>query len=862
MNKIEKNTQKTRGFKASTAKIRLGVMILFSLFLVGFASAALTDDLISYYNLDESAGTVIDSLSLHNGTNTGGIADVSGLINTAYSFAAGTERISYGAVSDFDFTTGDFTIALWLYPISTGTGQFFLGNAQVGSEGPYLLDRLVSGNFHYYIAAPNAWTLNVDSGLSIVQDQWNFVVLRRDGSTFTPYVDGVMGTNGTTANDLSTIYSTRTFNIGSGFDNGIDGSIDEVGLWNRSLTQSEIIDLYNGGAGLSYPFVVPISLPQINLTSPENNSIITKSDYNFTTNLSITTGVATDWEWKNITYSVWDSDGDLFNETLKSGLSGNETNETQLIGGLTLGQYYWNSYACYSNATFGNCSWGDDGNYTFYLGASLNSLTYSNNTYETATENFFANFSVLESAEISLAQLVYNGTNYTITNLTQTGTSLLLQRSMDIPLNINGSANETKDFFFRFSYGGGVTQETSSYEQNVSFIKFIQCAAPYTRQSLNFTIYDEINQTDVPAVTENINIESNFKYWIGTGDIYKTYTFQNLSSTVGNYQFCIDPYFPDNYTFKVSSNIEYSADSYRENSYYMNNATLTNVSNDILLYTVHNDYATKFFLTFQRGTSFLGNAYVNVQKYFVGLDEYRTVAILNTDDNGDATMWQEVDKKYKYTLLDEDGIYIGTIYKTSICSVSPCALTLIIFDTIPSAFDIFNENYATGIVSNLSFSNDTKMVTYDFIDVTGLAHYFRLVVDNVKVGSGNTNVCDVYSYSAAGTLTCNVTGYEGDFIANTYISRSPEKLDKVISFLIADDILSKLGLNGVFIILILIITLTIAAAVMSRGNPSVVIFVFGIAVLALKLIGFLPFGWVTVAAMEVLIVWIMIKLKT
>jgi len=115
MNKIEKNTQKTRGFKASTAKIRLGVMILFSLFLVGFASAALTDDLISYYNLDESAGTVIDSLSLHNGTNTGGIADVSGLINTAYSFAAGTERISYGAVSDFDFTTGDFYYLLCGY---------------------------------------------------------------------------------------------------------------------------------------------------------------------------------------------------------------------------------------------------------------------------------------------------------------------------------------------------------------------------------------------------------------------------------------------------------------------------------------------------------------------------------------------------------------------------------------------------------------------------------------------------------------------------------------------------------------------------------------------------------------------------
>jgi len=857
MNKIEKNTQKTRGFKASTAKIRLGVMILFSLFLVGFASAtfgtSLDTGIIAYYSADETVGVVIhDSVAfLHNATdNTTNIIGGDGKIGYGLDF---TGVIKIATIPSNINVTNNMSLSFWANKTNSSDGILF---SKRGGDDHFQVESYLQ-KLYFTIWEPAQVQCSTPFGF-FSENEYIHVVVTYNNSYMAIWKNGVMNTTCANVGSMNYIQDKTTLGFVTG-GKYYKGLLDEIGFWNKTLSSSEVSSLYNSGNGLAYATTDTSLL--INLTSPENVTKINTIEYNFSVNLSMS-GTNYSYSWDNVTFYIWYNNGTLFNTTFVDGLLTNETNTTKEIGNFTLGQYYWNSYACYSNATFGNCSWGDDGNYTFYLGASLNSLTYSNNTYETATENFFANFSVLESAEISLAQLVYNGTNYTITNLTQTGTSLLLQRSMDIPLNINGSANETKDFFFRFSYGGGVTQETSSYEQNVSFIKFIQCAAPYTRQSLNFTIYDEINQTDVPAVTENINIESNFKYWIGTGDIYKTYTFQNLSSTVGNYQFCIDPYFPDNYTFKVSSNIEYSADSYRENSYYMNNATLTNVSNDILLYTVHNDYASKFFLTFQRGTSFLGNAYVNVQKYFVGLDEYRTVAILNTDDNGDATMWQEVDKKYKYTLLDEDGIYIGTIYKTSICSVSPCALTLIIFDTIPSAFDIFNENYATGIVSNLSFSNDTKMVTYDFIDVTGLAHYFRLVVDNVKVGSGNTNVCDVYSYSAAGALTCNVTGYEGDFIANTYISRSPEKLDKVISFLIADDILSKLGLNGVFIILILIITLTIAAAVMSRGNPSVVIFVFGIAVLALKLIGFLPFGWVTVAAMEVLIVWIMIKLKT
>ena len=33
-----------------------------------------------------------------------------------------------------------------------------------------------------------------------------------------------------------------------------DGRVDEVGLWQRVLTPLEVSTLYNGGAGLSYPF--------------------------------------------------------------------------------------------------------------------------------------------------------------------------------------------------------------------------------------------------------------------------------------------------------------------------------------------------------------------------------------------------------------------------------------------------------------------------------------------------------------------------------------------------------------------------------------------------------------------------------
>ena len=34
----------------------------------------------------------------------------------------------------------------------------------------------------------------------------------------------------------------------------LDGSVDELGLWNRVLTSGEMTNLWNGGAGLTYPF--------------------------------------------------------------------------------------------------------------------------------------------------------------------------------------------------------------------------------------------------------------------------------------------------------------------------------------------------------------------------------------------------------------------------------------------------------------------------------------------------------------------------------------------------------------------------------------------------------------------------------
>lgn len=600
------------------------------------------------------------------------------------------------------------------------------------------------------------------------------------------------------------------------------------------------------------------SIINITLNYPLNNSAIStlSSIFNTTLNLS---GTNYSHQWKNATYNIWYSNGTLLNSTLKAGLTGNVTNVTQNITNLVLGNYLWNVYACYGNTTLSNCTWSTNNN-TFSKASSINFITFNNDTYETKLETFTANISLAQDAQVSLVKLLYNGTYYTISNTTQSGSLYYLTKNINIPLNVNDSLNQTNVFYIEFTYDGNFVQTFGPYSQNSSFIKLIQCGAPYTTKTLNFTFFDEYTQQIINAASNKTTIYVTFKYWLGDGTVYKNYSFQNITSSVNNYTFCLYPWNSSN-TFKTDMDMNYYAVGYRENNYYLRNSTLTNVSSDIFLYLLNENVATKMFLTFQNGVELLSGAVVTVQKYFVGLGQYKTSAILQTDDDGEATMWQELDKTYKYSIV-QDGVLIGEVIRVSSCSVSPCSMTIMLTTTIQSAFDSYYNYYAENILSNLSYDNDTKLVTYSFIDTTGLANYFRLVVKQTKLTSVGGTICDTKSYSSAGTITCNMTGYDGDFIAETYISRSPEKLDKILGFFINQTELDELGLTGLLLTMVLIVTIVVAAAVLSKGNPSTILFFLAISILGTKLIGIFPFSWVLVVSLEVLIIWMLFKIKT
>lgn len=856
MTKKQQILKKNSSYKALWCIFLIGAILLLNLF---FVSGAITDNIISHYEFEESSGDAMDVMKLYNLSNTGASYSATGKINLAYDYES--TQFDYLSATHIDpdsYNTG-LVVNAWIKPESVAEVMEIAGWRDGGSWGIVEMAVEADGELYYRFgcAVDFCAHFNVGDPGDITAGNWYMVTIMHNTTRDEIYLNGVRknwSISGTLQNNINQFYVGEYLGYG---DNYFDGIIDELTIFNKTLTQAEIDYLYNSGSGRDL-FESNPTLFNIYLNSPSNNSVQSTSTITFNASMNISGG-ATNLEWDNATIYVWYSNGTLFNTTLVTGLIGNATSIQRNITVSDISSYYWNVLAEYSNATFGNYSWAAS-NYTFDLGSAINSLTYNNNTFETEQEQFIINLSILEGAEISLAKLIYNGTNYTISNISSSGDNYIFEKKIDIPLNVNGSANQTNQFYFEFVYEGSDVQTFGPYEQNSSFIKLIQCGAPYTTYSLNFTFFDEYLSSVINGANNKTTFYSTFKYWIGSGDVYKNYSFQNITSTLNMYQFCIYPYAPTNFTFKTDLDLEYYADGYRENKYYLRNSTLTNSLNNITLYLLNEDVATKFFLTFKKGVNLVKNSIVTVQKYFVGTGSYSTVAILKTDDNGETTMWQEVDKTFKYSAVT-DGELIGTVEKISLCSEAPCTATIMITESIETIWEGYGDYYADNILSNLSFDRDTEILTYSFIDITGLANYFRLEVTQSNLNSAGTLICNSTSYSSAGTLTCNMTGYEGDFTAKAYISRSPEKLDQILGFVIDEDVIENLGITGLLIVMILIITIVIASAVVSGGNPSVILFMLGISLLGTKLIGILPFSWVVVVTMEVLIIYMIYKLK-
>ncbi len=247
-------------------------LIYFILFLlcIGFVSAALTDGLISYYECDEISGTSLTDL---HGSNDGTAnhekvftSEEPGIINTGVDFTQSTD--DWVDVDGLTSSAKSYSIQIWADVQTTPDFSFF--DTQTGR---LFFGYGVSNQLIQFWDGGDFQDFEIDLSVGMTQyvitidDVSKDVLLYVDGSQVgnTLVYIGNLDIGGNIG--IGQIYT------GSGFP--ADGVFDEIGIWGKVLTPTEISLLYAGGSGLAYPFVSDTcSCPGLN-----QNWEISMSDY-------------------------------------------------------------------------------------------------------------------------------------------------------------------------------------------------------------------------------------------------------------------------------------------------------------------------------------------------------------------------------------------------------------------------------------------------------------------------------------------------------------------------------------------------------------------------------------------------------
>ena len=210
---------------------------------------SLLTGLVAYYKLD---GNSNDSVGTNNGTDTAiTYSTANGKIGQGAGFNGTSSLISLGNVLSI---FGAITISAWVYKTSTVVGSIVArGNGTNGIFDQYMLDG-DGTNFRFYLY--NGSTFLIATSPEI-RNAWTHVVGVWSGGA-TPlqiYINGVKGTD--SASFTGTQPTGTGVNIGkdnAGATQYFGGDIDEVAIYNRALSASEVLQLFNAGLGNQYPF--------------------------------------------------------------------------------------------------------------------------------------------------------------------------------------------------------------------------------------------------------------------------------------------------------------------------------------------------------------------------------------------------------------------------------------------------------------------------------------------------------------------------------------------------------------------------------------------------------------------------------
>lgn len=733
-------------------------------------STTLNEDLLAYWSCDAGSGTVLgdDTGNENNGTI------VSSMWNNTHCilgdclgpFASGKNITLDSTPSNFNFThTDSFSISLWFNAtVWTGTNQFLvqksIGNTGGDTGWVIYLDESTDDRIYWWLtttSGTNSIVVHTNASKSLDEGNlYHLVVVYNGSATASEVLFYINGTKYDTVVDSDTLSSAPAYITPEEFVFGskvsgtepYSGYMDEIAIWNRTISSSEVTDLWNEGVGISY-----LGSPEVTLNSPADATTQLSQTIEFNCSATDTVEIA------NISLFI---DG-VVNYTRDGDGSGfRELNKTL---SLSVGSHTW---SCNATDSDSEVSGGEER--TLGIGYAINSETYNATTYEMRSEGYILNLSYSSDITSVSGSLILNGTSYLVSK-SGDSTETIMTNTIDIP-SFTGTSAQDYNFYWNlfFTTGSGTTEyNTTTRTQTVSPVVFVRCNSTYsTPIVVNYTIYNESSRDLI-----NATMDASFVYWLGDGDITKSYFLDSTDSN-STFQFCTN----SNETFSVDAIINLEASGYNERTYYFNNQQYNNATTEQFLYMISTGNGTNVIIQVRdAGLVPLQGYYVTIERYYPEIHAYKEVIIGETDEYGQfVAKLIENTVKYKFTFRDGDGVVKKTTEDMTIaCRSSICVLPFVIEDTTDD-FDRFDN--VTDYDWSFSFDNDTNIFTFTWNDVSGSSAINWLKVERYLF-NGTTLVCNSTSTSLSGSLTCDVGDQEASYQAQAFRKVGGESWNRI-----------------------------------------------------------------------------------
>lgn len=242
----------------------IAILFLAALQLVGPVGPVLAQSpagLVAAYGMNEGIGSAVSNGSAPGliGAITGATWTAGGKFGSALTFDGVNDLVTVSDASALDLTTG-MTLEAWVYPTANGGGSWrnVLIKERSGGEVYNLYANTGTNTPTVYAirAAQTGTPLDARGTSQLPLNTWSHLAATFDNSTLRLYVDGVQV--GSRAGSGPLLTSSGALRIGGNNVWGelFQGRIDEVRIYNRALTPTEIQTDMNtaiGGADAGAP---------------------------------------------------------------------------------------------------------------------------------------------------------------------------------------------------------------------------------------------------------------------------------------------------------------------------------------------------------------------------------------------------------------------------------------------------------------------------------------------------------------------------------------------------------------------------------------------------------------------------------